>query len=427
VPPIAYGLSAAGYRVEGGFNGPGEPANQWTAWERAGKVAPAPRAGCGIWSDPEQMLRAAEEAGAQALALSVEWARVEPAPGRTDGAALERYASILASVADRGLTPIAVLHDVAHPAWLGEELWLTPGSPDRFADHVGRVARTLAPSCRHWVTLRQPNVVALAGWVLGRYPPRRLAARSDAWAVLDNLLSAHLLAYEALHDLQPGAEVLLGLRASPIYECEQLLVDVLCAPALGVERAELDSWVGRRRACHDAGLTPSGLVELACRRAAAATAPFGSGVPVRPTPRRAVDLLYARRAARPGAHAYPLDSLLVGWPPLHPRAGLAPLPGARAPWEEPPDPSALARWCRRQGRATPGLPVWVEDRFATRRREPRRDGWDETAYVRAELEALGTVADVDVRGYLRVCAGASDPTWPDADFGLGTSGFRPRD
>ncbi len=442
VGQLLFGLSAAGFRLEGGFNGRHEPANQWTAWEHAGKVAVARRGGR-VWTDPDRVLELAEAAGADVLALSVEWARIEPAPGRLDERAVAGYAATFASAAARGITPIAVLHDVAHPAWLGEELWLTPGSPDRFADHVARLVGPLSSSCRHWVTLRQPNLVALAGWVDGRHPPRRVGALADAWAVVDNLLCAHLLAYRAIHDLQTDAQVLLGLRASPSYDWHRLMVDLLSAPALGVARDALDPWIAARRAQHDAESLPMSFGDLAWRRLARATSPFGTRRWRHPSPRRALDLAYGLAAAGgaarsstngstpPAGSRYLADGLLVGWTPPHVSARLAaialPATGARSgrsarPWEAVPDPGALTAWCRDHARAVPGLPVWVEDGFATPGSAPRADGWDRRSYIRAQLRALEAGAagtGAAVAAYLYYAPeGGGDPTWPEADFGL---------
>ncbi len=433
VPQPLFGVSAAGYRLEGGFNGPGEPQNQWAPWERAGKVATATVRGVGVWADPDRVLDQAASVGAEVLALSVEWARIEPGPGRLDEAAVDRYASIFAAAGARGITPVGVLHDVATPGWLGEEFWLTPGSPDRFAEHVARLVPRLGSSCRHWVTLRQPNLVAVAGWVDGRQPPRRVGALADAWAVVDNFLAAHVLAYAALHDAQPGAEVLLGLRASPSYDLHRLMVDLLCAPALGVERGDIDTWIDTRRARHDDLVAPRDLGELAWRRLAAATAPFGAAGPAsrrrlrRPSPRRALDVVYGFDAGRLRAaigsngsvpsrgRAYPFDALLVVWCAPHAQV-VVPGVGVRPPWEVRPDPEGLAAWCREQADATPGVSLWVEDGFATRRGTPRADGWDRRSYLRAQV---GGLEGLPVAGYLYFTVeGGGDPTWPDADFGL---------
>ena len=59
------------------------------------------------------------------------------------------------------------------------------------------------------MTINEPNVLALAGWIVGTHPPGRRLAVSDAFAVVDNLLVAHVLAYDAIHRAVPGATVTL--------------------------------------------------------------------------------------------------------------------------------------------------------------------------------------------------------------------------
>jgi hypothetical protein len=85
-------------------------------------------------------------------------------------------------------------------------------------------------------------------------------------------------------------------------------------------------------------------------------------------------------------------------------------------------------WCREHARAAPGLALWVEDGFATCAGVARADGWDRRAYVRAQLgalgpdllEAAGSGGPPEIAGYLYYGPeGGGDPTWPDADFGLG--------
>ena len=118
-------MATSGYQVEGGYNGDGEPHNNWAAWEGAGRAARSGLA-CDFWRHPEEALDRAAAIGCNAFRLSVEWARLEPRPGVFDVAALDRYAEILAMCAARGLEPIVTLHHFTHPFWLGEEFWLRP-------------------------------------------------------------------------------------------------------------------------------------------------------------------------------------------------------------------------------------------------------------------------------------------------------------
>jgi len=95
------GVAISGYQIEGGFNGDGEPHNNWAGWEDCGRVARSGPA-CDFWRRPEEALDRAAAIGCNAFRLSVEWARLEPRPGDFDDAALERYASILSACAARG-------------------------------------------------------------------------------------------------------------------------------------------------------------------------------------------------------------------------------------------------------------------------------------------------------------------------------------
>src|SRR5215469_8917671 len=178
------GVATSGYQIEGGFNGPDEPHNNWAGWEAMGRIERSGVA-CDFWRHPEEALDRAAALGANAFRLSVEWARLEPRPDDFDERSLERYAEILSLCVAKGMAPIVTLHHFTHPVWLGEEFWLRPGSPDVFARHVGRTVPALAPYCGHWVTVNEPNIVMLMGWVEGASPPGRRMAMSDAYCVLD--------------------------------------------------------------------------------------------------------------------------------------------------------------------------------------------------------------------------------------------------
>ena len=71
---FAVGVATSGYQVEGGFNGDGEPQNNWSAWEGAGRTARSGLA-CDFWRHPEEALDRAAAIGCNAFRLSVEWAR----------------------------------------------------------------------------------------------------------------------------------------------------------------------------------------------------------------------------------------------------------------------------------------------------------------------------------------------------------------
>ncbi len=414
------GVATSGYQIEGGYNGPGEPLNNWAGWEGIGRIERSGIA-CDFWRHPEEALDRAAALGCNAFRLSVEWARLEPRPEIFDDAALERYAEILSMCAARGLAPMVTLHHFTHPNWQGEEFWLRPGSPDVFARHVRRILPALVPYCRHWVTINEPNIVMLMGWVEGAAPPGRRMALSDAYCVLDNLLAAHVLAADAIAAAQPEAEVTMNTSSSSIYEHDRMLVDLLQLREAGIDPSDVDRYVDERRAVHDAAFPPHHAGEAALRRFFASVSPYGSDRPPglggaraalrartrRQVPRRVLDVVQASPRARI------VDAAGFDW--YDPVASHAlRVPGrrrddgrdwsfGRALWDTVSNPAGLASWCATEAALRPGLPLWVvENGMATRGRAGgRADGMDRPRYVR---EHLGAVADavaagVPVRAY----------------------------
>ena len=186
-----FGVATAGFQVEGGYNGPGEPRNNWWAFEAAGRVEPSGIAN-DFWHRYEDHLDRAVDAGCDAFRLSVEWARCEPEPGGFDGGAVDRYGEILDACHDRGLEPLVSLHHFTHPHWLGDDLWLDGDAPERFAEWAGIVADRFGPRVREWVTVNEPNIYAIQTYWTGDFPPARLLDRRATTRAIDHLLAGHV-------------------------------------------------------------------------------------------------------------------------------------------------------------------------------------------------------------------------------------------
>ena len=206
-------MATAGFQVEGGFNGWGMPTNNWVDWELWG---PADQSGvaCRLWDRPDMLLNRAAALGCERFRLSIEWARVQPgfdvgdaAPPPYDDTALDGYADLVVALRRRGMEPLVTLHHFTHPRWLGLDLWGVGAKLPFFFDYVetvvdgiGRrlISRGQEPVLE-WLTVAQPNHLALGSGLLGVFPgaARRGPATAARW--LDHLLAAHCGAYDAVH------------------------------------------------------------------------------------------------------------------------------------------------------------------------------------------------------------------------------------
>ena len=388
-----FGVATSGFQIEGGFNGPRQPANNWVRWERAGRVEPSGLA-VDFWNGYEEYLDRAAALGCDAFRLGVEWARVEPAPDQVDDGALERYATILDACRERGMEPLVTLHHFTHPAWLGEDFWLTGDSPQRYAAWVETAVARLGSRCRTWVTLNEINAMGLGSYLLGLFPPGRFLAFADMTGAFDHLLAAHVKAYETIHRLQPDATVTTNNVSISVYELDRLLIDVLMARSEGVSRDDLESWTAERRSEWYRRIAPPGPFERALRSAAAAQWRRGDGLP------RALDAVWASPHERTldvvGIDYYdPVVANHIRLPGHRTAGGRSWQPGNEL-WDDRVEPGGLVDYSR--ANLAPGLDLWVVEsgmcnRVRRGRSFPRLDGWERTRYLRTTLGALVDAVD----------------------------------
>lgn len=378
-----FGVATAGFQIEGGYNGPDEPANNWSWWEAEGRVEPAGIA-LDFWNRFDYALDRAQELGVDAFRMSIEWARCEPRDGEPDDTAIDRYNAILDAVHDRGMQPLVTLHHFTHPAWLGMNFWLRPDSPERFRRWVELAIDRFSGRCRHWVTINEPNILAVQSYILGDFPPGRRLQVGEAVRAIDNMLAAHVLAYEAIHERQPQAVVSTNTFALSIYELDRLLLDVLLARSNGVSRDDLKPWLAdRRRRFHDFVLPSPTLGERGVRRWASSAMKLDQALP------RTVSAVYDSPCER-ALDVVPIDFYD---PVASNRIKRLPEPKL---WDDPPSPDGLRRWLASNTEL--GLDLWIVENGLCNAVErgvarQRRDSWDRPAYLKANLAAVVDAID----------------------------------
>jgi beta-glucosidase/6-phospho-beta-glucosidase/beta-galactosidase len=414
-----WGVATAAYQVEGGLNGRGEPANDWALWDRSGRVERCGEA-LRFWDEPDELLDRAAAMGCNAFRLSIEWARVQPWTDRRvtiepdwDPAALDRYADILRRCRDRGMEPVVTLHHFTHPLWCGEDFWLRPDAPERFERYVRRCVAELgrrAEPVRWWITINEPVVSPLMGWILGRFPPGRRDPRR-AMRVYDHIVAGHVRAYDAIHDTYASegwAPPLVSTNTISFTAVafDALLVDSLLARERGVGRADLRDYLrsaaarARRRvaAVRRRDLLASAIDTVADRAARLAVPGRGA---------RMFDELY--RSDRPRKLDYlSLDCYdpVIGHFAGPARHGFGRYRGQRGIaelWEQRHDADAFAVFLRQAHLQAPDRPILVaENGMCTPGAGPRPDGVRRDALLRAMCAEVVRARDegIAVAGYL---------------------------
>ncbi len=268
-PGFLFGVSNSAYQVEGGYNRPGGPYNNWAEWEREGKVED-PGGTCRFWERFREHIELAARLGLNAFRMSLEWARLQPSasagkapPPPWDESALDRYAEIIGSVMEAGMEPVVTLHHFTHPAWCGVDLWLDDSSPDLFASYCSRAANGVNERLiekgkypiRFWVTINEPNLLGLLAYITGEHPHGKKGINAARRAG-ENLSIAHIRAYNALHDLyeERGWEaprVGFNNYCMCFYPLDKAGFDLVLAPSRGISRAELREYLHARKEAWD--------------------------------------------------------------------------------------------------------------------------------------------------------------------------------
>ena len=190
----------------------GHPGRRPVRGDRLGEVAPAGPAGfatatfptvaCDPWGRSISDFAILRKFGLNAHRFSIEWAQVEPSPGKFDHTAIDRYRAMLGALLDAGIAPLVTLHHFSIPRWLSEHSGLLSGDlTERLTGYTVEVVRALKDLCRWWITINEPSVVMTQGYLLGTWPPGERWLPS-AVRVQNNLLAAHVSMYRAIHELR---------------------------------------------------------------------------------------------------------------------------------------------------------------------------------------------------------------------------------
>ncbi len=190
--------------------------SDWWAWEQAGRVKASSGAACDHYRRFEADFDLAAALGHRAHRFSIEWARIEPEPGKFDDQALAHYRAVLEALRRRNLTPLVTLHHFTTPQWVMQ----AGGWPDRrvvdwFARYVDRVVTALGPLATYWITINEPMVFVNMHYIQGIGPPGVRDFR-QALRVIEHLIRAHAAAYDILHRAQPEACVSIA-KHMPVF------------------------------------------------------------------------------------------------------------------------------------------------------------------------------------------------------------------
>ncbi|MFB7588179.1 glycoside hydrolase family 1 protein [Streptomyces sp. NPDC056169] len=183
--------------------------------------------------------------------FSVEWARVEPAPGRFSRAELAHYRRMVDGALERGLRPMVTLHHFTVPQWFEERGgWTAEGAVELFARYVAATAPVIAEGVGHVCTINEPNMIAvMAGAAKAGdigFPPAGLPTPDEE--TTRAVIAAHHAAVKEVRAINPDIQVGWSI-ANQVYQALPGAQDAAAAyryprEDVFIEAAREDDWIG---------------------------------------------------------------------------------------------------------------------------------------------------------------------------------------
>ena len=246
-----WGAATSAHQVEGGNLN-----NDWWAFEQRPDSAASESSADGIdhyhrYGEDFELLASL---GHNAHRLSLEWSRIEPAPGQFSRAAIAHYRRVLSTLVDSGLTAMVTLHHFTLPRWYADQGgWLAPAAVAMFERYCAFVTGELGDLMPLVCTINEPQMVALHGYLEGYHPPG--VTNAALWKRVGRVLvRAHEAAVRAVHCGSPRSSVGLAVQMpllAPIRDdeaCRTLyrtmqyeLIDLYLDNLTGADRGD---WLG---------------------------------------------------------------------------------------------------------------------------------------------------------------------------------------
>jgi beta-glucosidase len=215
-PGFRFGAATAAYQVEGAVHEDGRGDSIWDTFCRVpGAIANGDTGdvACDHYHRVEQDLDLMADLGLESYRFSIAWPRVQPdGAGALNPAGVAFYRRLVEGLLERGIEPIATLYHWDLPQALQDAGgWAQRDTAQRFADYAEHMGRELGDLVGTWITHNEPWVVAVVGYVQGRFAPG-VRDWPTALAVAHHLLLSHGLAVDVL----PGS-VGITMNFSPSH------------------------------------------------------------------------------------------------------------------------------------------------------------------------------------------------------------------
>ncbi|MFF0609328.1 family 1 glycosylhydrolase [Nocardia tengchongensis] len=203
-----WGVAGSGFQSEGY-----SPDSNWSRHAASGKTHDPVGTSVDFLHRYRDDIARARDLGVGVFRFSVEWARLEPAPGQYDPAAWAYYDDIVATIRAAGMRPMITLDHWVYPGWeFDRGGWRHADMLTDWLANAQQVVDRYAQFDPIWVTFNEPSAYAAEEIQVGGLGPADLPGAIDRW------VQAHRAIYDYIHSAQPDAQVTSNVAYFPVAE-----------------------------------------------------------------------------------------------------------------------------------------------------------------------------------------------------------------
>lgn len=218
--PFVLGTATAAYQIEGAWNEDGKGPSIWDSFcRRKGKISDGRNGNEAVdhYHRYREDVALMKELGAGAYRFSISWPRILPeGTGRVNQHGLDFYDRLVDELLENDIDPYVTLFHWDLPQALQDRGgFRVRESADWFADYARTVVDHLGDRVRRWLTINEPWIHSLLGYLLGWHAPG-IRNPLTFMRVCDHLLLAHGKGYDAIKASRPDSEVGIALHMYPV-------------------------------------------------------------------------------------------------------------------------------------------------------------------------------------------------------------------
>lgn len=215
---FTWGAATAAYQIEGAWDEDGKGESIWDHFSHTpGKVTNGDTGDVAcdhyhLWREDVALMK---ELGLHAYRFSISWPRLLPeGRGRVNATGLDFYSRLVDTLLEAAIEPFITLYHWDLPQALQDQGgWPARATAEAFVEYADLATRKLGDRVKHWITLNEPFVSAIVGYLEGRHAPGH-SDLDEALAAAHHLLLAHGWAVPVLRRNIAGAQVGITLNLS---------------------------------------------------------------------------------------------------------------------------------------------------------------------------------------------------------------------